>query len=251
MTRHDSQGGSLCARDRFSFVQIHGVVFTAAICTSSYIVQLGNHFGRLAGDIHWVGVVCWHLQFLWIDMAVILPLSFACNFNLTIIFSYFDSVNDRGQWKIDKTQANYQLDQCTCFGVTFWPAFTSSDMFDWNVRLPHYPVLVNVARNSLTSRYTPFDPEQQDNYEDEDFIDIPETTTIFTFCNFQYIMIVIAYSISYPFRKPLWTNSNCGHPFDLFFNRNFAVDHFYSICWICIHVHLARSVVFGCIDCRR
>ena len=49
--------------------------------------------------------------------------------------------------------------------------------------------------------------EETDANDNEGAVDITETTVIFLFCNFQYIMVVIAYSINYPFRKPLWTNS--------------------------------------------
>ena len=53
--------------------------------------------------------------------------------------------------------------------------------------------------------YTPFVPDV-DPSEDDSANACFENTALFLFANFQYLMACVAFSISKPFRQPLYTN---------------------------------------------
>jgi len=44
------------------------------------------------------------------------------------------------------------------------------------------------------------------SFNPDNSIECQATTTIFLYANFQYIIVVLAFSISKPFRKPIYTN---------------------------------------------
>lgn len=54
---------------------------------------------------------------------------------------------------------------------------------------------------SLQSWYTPTGPSTNDDVDPS-----PENTSIFLISNFQYIVTAVAFSISRPFKKPIYSN---------------------------------------------
>lgn len=132
------------------------------------LYSIGNTFGDL--------------QFLWIDLVIILPLVFLMG--RTEASSKLTRIKPSGDLLSSSVLVSVICQMIIMIGFQFG-VFMYLKQQSWYIA-PTFGADYDPSAN--TSAYN------------------EATTTIFLFANFQYIMIAIAFSISKPFRKPIYTN---------------------------------------------